>query len=52
MMQTRNFIIETRKVFPNAIITLSIVSNYIRGIPEDQIDCVHIINGSDQKHHQ
>ena len=38
MVLTRSFIIEARKAFPNAVITLSIVSNYIRRIPEDQID--------------
>lgn len=35
MVLTRCFIIEARKLFPNAKITLSIISNYTRGIPED-----------------
>ena len=49
MLLTRSFIIEARKAFPNAVITLSIVSNYTRGTPEDIVDRVHIIHGSDQK---
>lgn len=49
MVLTRAFLIEARKAFPNAKITLSIVSNYTRGTPEDLVDRVHIIHGSDQK---
>lgn len=49
MVLTRSFIIETRKAFPNAFITLSVVSNYTRGIPEDLIDRIHIVHGSPQK---
>ncbi|RKZ67256.1 MAG: lipopolysaccharide heptosyltransferase family protein [Gammaproteobacteria bacterium] len=49
MLLTRSFIIEARKAFPNASITLSIVSNYTRGTPEDLVDRVHIIHGSDQR---
>ena len=43
MVLTRNFLIETKNFFPNANITLSIVSNYRRGIPEDLIDRLHIM---------
>ncbi len=49
MVLTRSFIIEARKAFPNASITLSVVSNYTRGIPEDLVDRVHIIHGTDQR---
>ena len=49
MVLTRCFIIEARKVFPNARITLSVISNYTRGIPEDLVDKVHIIHGTDQR---
>jgi len=49
MLLTRSFIIEARKAFPNATITLSVVSNYTRGAPEDIVDRVHVIHGSDQK---
>ena len=49
MVLTRAFLIEARKAFPNAIITLSIVSNYTRGTPEDLVDRVHIVYGSDNK---
>ncbi len=49
MVLTRSFIIEARKAFPNARITLSIVSNYTRGVPNDLVDRVHIIHGVDQR---
>ncbi|MBE9560006.1 MAG: glycosyltransferase family 9 protein [Proteobacteria bacterium] len=49
MVLTRSFILEARKAFPNAVITLSVVSNYTRGTPEDLVDRVHIVYGSDKK---
>ena len=49
MVLTRSFIIEAKKLFPNAAITLSAISNYTRGIPEDLVDRVHIIHGTDQR---
>jgi ADP-heptose:LPS heptosyltransferase len=48
MLLTRSFIIEARKAFPNATITLSIVSNYNRGTPKDIVDRIHVVHGSDQ----
>jgi len=50
MVLTRPFIHECRKFFPNAKITLSLVSNYTRGAPTDMVDRVHIAIGSDQRH--
>ena len=49
MLLTRAFLVEARKAFPNASITLSIVSNYTRGTPEDLVDRVHVVHGSDQR---
>ena len=49
MVLTRAFLVEARKAFPNASITLSIVSNYTRGTPEDLVDRVHVVHGSDQR---
>lgn len=49
MVLTRSFIIEARKLFPNAKITLSAIGNYTREIPEDLVDRVHIIHGTDQR---
>jgi ADP-heptose:LPS heptosyltransferase len=49
MVLTRAFLVEARKAFPNATITLSIVSNYTRGCPEDLVDRVHIIHGSGER---
>ena len=34
MVLTRAFLVEARKAFPNAEITLSVVSNYTRGCPK------------------
>ncbi len=49
MVLTRSFLIEARKAFPDAKITLSIVSNYTRGVPEDLVDRIHIVHGSDNR---
>lgn len=49
MVLTRPFLLELRKCFPNAHITLSLVSNYTRGAPEDLVDAVHVAYGSDRK---
>lgn len=49
MVLTRAFILELRKHFPNAKITLSIVSNYRFCAPEDMVDRLHIAHGSDRR---
>ncbi|MCW9023528.1 MAG: glycosyltransferase family 9 protein [Gammaproteobacteria bacterium] len=49
MVLTRPFLLELRKHFPNAKITLSLVSNYTRGAPEDLADRIHTVYGSDRK---
>ena len=49
MVLTRPFLIELRNCFPNAKITLSLVSNYMRGAPEDLVDRVHVAYGSDRR---
>ena len=49
MILTRAFLIEARKIFPNAAITLSLVSNYTRGAPTDLVDHMHVVHGSDQR---
>jgi ADP-heptose:LPS heptosyltransferase len=49
MVLTRAFLVEARKAFPNAKITLSITNNYTRGCPEDLVDRVHIVHGSGEK---
>jgi ADP-heptose:LPS heptosyltransferase len=49
MVLTRNFLIEAKKIFPNTKITFSVVSNYTRGIPEDLIDRLHILDISGKK---
>jgi ADP-heptose:LPS heptosyltransferase len=49
MVLTRAFLTEVRKAFPNAHITLSVVSNYTRGMPADLVDRIHIVHGQDQR---
>lgn len=49
MVITRPFLIELRRLFPNAKITLSLASNYTRAAPLDLVDRVHTIFGSDQR---
>ena len=49
MVLVRCFIAELRKHFPRATITLSMVSNYTYGAPEDMVDRLHVIHGSDQR---
>ncbi|MDO6685712.1 MULTISPECIES: glycosyltransferase family 9 protein [unclassified Agarivorans] len=50
MIVTRPFILETRKFFPNAHITLSITTDSQLGAPIDLADSVHIVPGKDQRH--
>ena len=49
MILTRPFLRELRLCFPQASITLSVVTNYTRGTPGDLVDHVHTAYGSDQK---
>lgn len=49
MVLTRPFLIELRRFFPNAKITLSLCSNYTRGAPADLADRLHVVYGSDQR---
>ncbi len=49
MVLTRAFLRELRKHFPNAKITLSIVSNYSFCVPDDMVDRIHIAHGSDRR---
>lgn len=49
MVLTRPFLLEIRRAFPKATITLSVVSHYQNGIPHDLIDRLHVIHGNDQR---
>lgn len=44
MMVLRPFLIQAKCFFPNAKITLSIVSNYQYGVPSDLVDNIHIVD--------
>jgi len=43
MIHTRPFLIELRRAFKNARITISVNASYSRGVPEDLVDRVHVI---------
>jgi len=45
----RPFLLELRKFFPNAKITLSVMRCYMYGMPEDLVDVIHIVDKKDQK---
>lgn len=49
MILLRPFLHETRKFFPAAKITLSVVSNYNYGTPCDLVDEIHIMQGDDMR---
>jgi len=49
MIQTRPFLYELRKLFPNAKIKLSLISNYTIGAPSDLVDEVEVLPGRDQR---
>lgn len=49
LVQVRPFLIEARRFFPNARITLSLSSNYTRGTPHELADHIHVMYGSDRR---
>lgn len=49
MLLLRPFLIEVRKAFPKAKITLSVISHYLRGVPEDLVDHVHVVPSTKEK---
>jgi ADP-heptose:LPS heptosyltransferase len=49
MLLLRPFLIELRKAFPQAKITLSVISHYLRGVPEDLVDHIHVIPSTKEK---
>ena len=49
MLLLRPFLGELRKFFPNAKITLSLVSNYLYGAPSDLVDELHVMHGNEKK---
>lgn len=49
MLLTRPFFITLREYFPQAQLTLSAVSHYLNGIPEDLIDRLHVGFGKKER---
>lgn len=50
MVLTRPFLLELRKHFPRAAITLSLIRNYTYGAPEDLVDRIHLAYGYGKDH--
>ena len=50
MLLTRPMLVLLRETFPKARLTLSVVSNYMSGIPEDLVDDVHVTLGNEKKY--
>lgn len=50
LLQVRPMLITLREAFPNAKLTLGVVTNYMQGIPEDLIDHLHIAKGNEKKY--
>ncbi len=44
MMVLRPFLLQARTFFPNATITLSIISTYSYGAPDDLVDRIHVVD--------
>ena len=49
MLLLRPFLIELRRAFPDASITLSVISHYLRGVPEDLVERVHVAPSTKEK---
>jgi ADP-heptose:LPS heptosyltransferase len=49
LLLLRPFLVELRKAFPEARITLSVISHYLRGVPEDLVDRVHVVPSTKEK---
>ncbi len=49
LLLLRPFLVLLRRHFPNARITLSVISHYQRGIPEDLVDRIHVVPGSKER---
>ena len=50
MLATRPMLKVLKDTFPNAILTLSVTSNYVKGIPDDIVDRVHVSKGNEKKY--
>ena len=50
LVQVRPMLLTLRRYFPNATLTISAISHFTRGIPEDLVDRVHITKGKDKKY--
>ena len=49
LYMTRPFLVTLRHYFPNAHITLSVASHYMKGVPDDLVDSLHITHGSHKR---
>ncbi|MFQ5598167.1 MAG: glycosyltransferase family 9 protein [Nitrospiria bacterium] len=51
MILTRPFFVELKKAFPNAMVTISVLDHYMRGIPGDLVDKIHVVHRADKHQH-
>lgn len=49
LLLTRPFLVTLREHFPHAELTLSVISHYQRGTPEDLVDRVHVVPSRKEK---
>ncbi len=49
LLLTRPFLLTLREHFPDASLTFSAVSHYLRGLPEDLVDRVHVTPGKKER---
>ena len=50
MLLVRPMLITLRETFPNATLTLSVVTNYRNGTPEDLVDRIHVAKGNERRY--
>ena len=50
MLLIRPMLISLRESFPNAKLTLSVVTNYMSGVPEDLVDRIHVSKGNEKRY--
>jgi len=48
---TRPFFVEVKKAFPNAFVTISVLDHYMRGIPDDLVDRIHIVHRENKRNY-
>jgi ADP-heptose:LPS heptosyltransferase len=50
LLLVRPMLVTLKNAFPDAQLTLSVVSNYMKGLPEDLVDRVHVAKGNEREY--